>query len=223
MRARISWSTSRSQAHREVTVAALSHGLPVIGEKPMAASMEEARAMVEASDRAGKLYMVSQSRRYHAGLQAYRRLIDRELGTLGILNADFYIGAHFGGFRDEMPSPLLLDMAIHTFDAAGTFRAPILWRYAEEFNPPWSWYAGDACASGIFEMSGGMRFTYRGSWCAEGLHTSWEADWRTVGELGTAVWPGEGDPRGEVVSARDGFHSTMRRRHGSRAGPHRRD
>jgi len=28
------------------------------------------------------------------------------------------LAAHFGGFRDEMPSPLILDMAIHTFDAA---------------------------------------------------------------------------------------------------------
>ncbi len=51
--------------------------------------------MVAASERAGKLYMVSQSRRYHAGLATYRDLIAAHLGPLGILNADFYLGPHF--------------------------------------------------------------------------------------------------------------------------------
>src|SRR5215216_6909652 len=106
------------EAHHDVTLAALAAGVPVLGEKPMADSMERARAMVAASERAGKLYMVSQSRRYNAQLQALRRLIAEQTGELGILNADFYIGAHFGGFRDQMDSPLILDMAIHTFDAA---------------------------------------------------------------------------------------------------------
>src|SRR5689334_6563156 len=171
------------EAHHDVTLAALAAGVPVLGEKPMAASMEQARAMVAASERAGKLYMVSQSRRYHAQLQALRRLIAEQVGELGILNADFYIGPHFGGFRDEMPSPLILDMAIHTFDAARYLSgADPVSVYCEEFSPPWSWYRGDACASAVFEMTGGLRFTYRGSWCAEGLHTSWESDWRAVGE-----------------------------------------
>ena len=50
--------------------------------------------MVDASDRSGKLYMVSQSRRYHGSAQAYRELIADNLGRLGMLNVDFYIGAH---------------------------------------------------------------------------------------------------------------------------------
>ena len=45
----------------------------------MADSMEAAREMVAASERAGKLYMVSQSRRYDARLSAYKRLIKRML------------------------------------------------------------------------------------------------------------------------------------------------
>ncbi|HEY3229595.1 MAG TPA: Gfo/Idh/MocA family oxidoreductase, partial [Roseiflexaceae bacterium] len=161
------------EAHHDVTLTALAAGVPVLGEKPMADSMERARAMVAASERAGKLYMVSQSRRYNAQLQALRRLIAEQIGELGILNADFYIGAHFGGFRDEMPSPLILDMAIHTFDAARYLSgADPIAVYCEEFNPPWSWYRGAASATAIFEMRGGLRYTYRGSWCAEGRITS---------------------------------------------------
>jgi predicted dehydrogenase len=196
------------EAHHDVTLAALAVGVPVLGEKPMAASMEQARAMVAASERAGKLYMVSQSRRYDARLHAMRRLIVEQIGEPGILNSDFYIGAHFGGFRDEMASPLVLDMAIHTFDAArylsGADPAAV---YCEEFNPPWSWYHGDACATAIFEMTGGLRYTYRGSWCAEGRHTSWEAEWRAVGPRGTATWDGHGAPVAEVVVGPGGFHA----------------
>jgi predicted dehydrogenase len=199
------------ESHCAVTRTALAAGLPVLGEKPMASSIEEARSMVAASEAAGKLYMVSQSRRYDPGLQAFRRLIEREIGQLGILNADFYIGAHFGGFRDEMPSPLVLDMAIHTFDAARYLSgADPVAVYAEEFNPDWSWYKGDACASAIFEMTGGLRFTYRGSWCSEGCHTSWDSDWRAVGPYGTATWRGEGSPSGEAVAHAAGFHSEFR-------------
>ncbi len=197
------------EAHAAVTIEALGMGLPVLGEKPMANSMAEARQMVQASERAGKLYMVSQSRRYDANIAAYRRFVQASLGNLGIVNADFYIGAHFGGFRDEMPSPLVLDMAIHTFDQmrfiTGLDAVKV---YAEEFNPSWSWYSGDACATAIFELSNGARFTYRGSWCAEGLSTSWECDWRVVGEKGTALWTKDG-LSGETLLESGGFHSKM--------------
>jgi predicted dehydrogenase len=198
------------EAHHDVTLAALAAGVPVLGEKPMATSMEQARAMVAASERAGRLYMVSQSRRYNAQLHAMRRLIVEHTGELGILNSDFYIGAHFGGFRDEMASPLILDMAIHTFDAARFLSgADPVAVYCEEFNPPWSWYRGDASTTAIFEMSGGLRYTYRGSWCSEGRHTSWEAEWRAVGRHGTATWDGREAPVAEVVVGSGGFHAQV--------------
>jgi len=197
------------EAHHDVTITALNAGLPVLGEKPMAISMAQARAMVAAAERAGVLYMVSQSRRYNAQLHALRGLIANHLGTLGILNSDFYIGAHFGGFRDAMPNPLVLDMAIHTFDAARYLsNADPVAVYCEEFNPPWSWYRGNASATAIFEMSNGLRYTYRGSWCSEGKHTSWEGEWRAVGQHGTAVWDGHGTPSAEIVTETKGFLSS---------------
>jgi predicted dehydrogenase len=196
------------EAHRDVTLTALAAGVPVIGEKPMADTMEHAREMVAASERAGKLYMVSQSRRYDPRLHAFRGLIAEHIGELGILNSDFYIGAHFGGFRDQMDSPLLLDMAIHTLDAARYLcGADPVAVYCEEFNPSWSWYRGAASATAIFEMTGGLRYTYRGSWCSEGRHTSWEGEWRAVGPHGTATWDGTGAPMAEIVADSGGFHA----------------
>jgi predicted dehydrogenase len=172
--------------------------------------MAAAREMVAASEKSGKLYMVSQSRRYDANLAAYRKLVIDHVGALGILNSDFYIGAHFGGFREEMDSPLVLDMAIHTFDAARYIaQADPVAVYCEEFNPKWSWYRGDVSATAIFEMSNGLRYTYRGSWCGEGLSTTWECDWRAIGAKGTAIWDGAKKIVAESVVKSDGFHSTM--------------
>ena len=195
------------EAHHDVTIQSLEAGVPVIGEKPMAHSMAAAREMVAASERTGKLYMVSQSRRYDPRLHAYRKLITEQIGELGILNSDFYLGCHFGGFRDEMDSVLLLDMAIHTLDAARYLcgAADPVSVYCEEFNPAWSWYKGDACATALFEMTGGLRYTYRGAWCAEGRQTSWEGEWRAVGPQGTATWDGHSAIAAEVVTGTDGF------------------
>ncbi len=200
------------EAHCSVTCAALEAGCHVIGEKPMAASMAEARRMVRASERTGKLYMVSQSRRWHPWHEVVRRMIaGRKAGPLTTADCDFYIGAHFGGFRDEMESPLILDMAIHHFDLARFMTAadPVA-VYAHEFNPKGSWYRGDAAASCIFEMTDGVVFTYRGSWCAEGCHTSWNGDWRFIGEKGTLLLEHDGPPRGQVVAGDAGFHRPLR-------------
>ena len=164
------------EAHYAVTLRVRWRaGFHVIGEKPMASNMDEARRMVQTAEKTGRLYMVSQSRRWNPLHDRVRRTVTGgALGTLTTINCDFYLGAHFGGFRDEMDSPLILDMSIHHFDLARfmTGADPVA-VYALEFNPAGSWYKGDVAASCIFEMSNGVVFTYRGSWCAEGCHTSW--------------------------------------------------
>jgi predicted dehydrogenase len=194
------------EAHCEVTCAALRAGCHVIGEKPMAAGMSEARRMVAASDKAGRMYMVSQSRRWVRAHDSISRAVAaKRIGRVTAANCDFYIGAHFGGFRARMESPLILDMAIHHFDLARMLTGKdAVSVYAKEFNPSGSWYRGDAAASCIFEMTGGAVFTYRGSWCAEGWATSWHGDWRIVGDRGTIVYERDGEPRGERVKRRTG-------------------
>ena len=193
------------EAHRDVVTTALRAGVPVLGEKPMADTLENARAMVQASKETGQLYMVSQSRRYDARLVAFQSAI-QTLGPLALLNVDFYLGPHFGGFREEMPSPLLLDMAIHTFDAARKLTGQDALRCTSfEWNPDWSWYRGAAFAECRFEMTGGIIFHYRGSWAAHGHPTSWEGNWRAVGRDGSAVWDGHGAPSADVVTGQEGF------------------
>lgn len=199
------------EAHCKTTCKALELGCHVVSEKPMASSMKEAHKMVAVAEKTGKLYMVSQSRRWDAKHEIIHRVLEAgQLGTVTTINCDFYLGAHFGGFRDEMPSPLILDMAIHHFDLARYMSgADPVAVYAKEFNPKGSWYKGDVAASCIFEMSNGVLFTYRGSWCAEGFSTSWNGDWRVVTDRGTLIYDHDQDPKAEIVSNNEGFRRQM--------------
>lgn len=189
-------------SHFHISTTAMKQGCYVFGEKPLAASMEQAREIIQVAEATGRTLAVMQNRRYDPNIRALRELIRQgTIGKLGMINADFFLGPHFGGFRDVMESPLILDMAIHTFDQARfILGADPVSVYCHEFNPPGSWYQGNASAICIYEMSDGSVFCYRGSWCAEGAATSWEADWRITGEKGTAIWDGAGAPYAEVVS-----------------------
>lgn len=191
------------ESHATVTTAALDAGVPVIGEKPLAHSMEAALEMLATAERSGRLLMTSQSRRYDDNHRALRTaLASGAIGQITTVCCDFFLGSHFGGFRDEMMSPLVLEMAIHHFDMCRflTGLDPVS-VYAHEFNPRGSWYRGDASASVIFELVGGVVFTYRGSWCAEGCPTSWNGDWRIVGDRGTLLYDRDQFPRGQRVTA----------------------
>jgi len=133
-----------------------------------------------------------------------------KIGDLTTLNCDFYKGVHFGGFRDRMKHVLLLDMAIHTFDQGRLISgADPITVYCHEWNPSGSWYDHDASAHCIFQMTDGLVFNYRGSWCSEGLNTTWECDWRIIGERGSITWDGGDTMHSEVVKKTGGFKSEL--------------
>jgi predicted dehydrogenase len=201
------------ESHKLIVSTALNHGCHIFGEKPMAATIDDATELVQLAKETGKNYAIMQNRRYLKLIRSFRSVIDSgTIGSLGSTHADFFIGAHFGGFRDLMDNPLILDMAIHTFDQARfLIGADPVSVYCHEFNPPGSWYKGNASAICIFEMSDGSVFTYQGSWCAEGFPTSWESNWRIVGSKGTAVWDGSNTPVYQIIDASQpkGFHSQI--------------
>jgi len=182
------------EAHHPVTTAALFAGLPVLGEKPLAENVSRALSMAAAAEVTGELFMVSQSRRWNPQLTALRGMVAR-LGAIGTVSTAFFRSERFGGYRDLMAYPLLVDMAIHAFDSARfLLRAEPVTAYCQSYNPPWSWYAGDANATVVFEMEGGTRYLYNGSWCSPGDVTSWNGTWRVSGEKGTALWDGDHEP-----------------------------
>ncbi len=199
-------------AHATVTLSALAHGCHVLGEKPIAPTLAAAQQMVAAAAAAGKTYAVIQNRRYDQQIRRLRAfLASGAIGQITTVSSAFYIAAHFGGFREQMPHVLLVDMAIHTFDAARLLTgADPEAVYCQEWNPHNSWYDRDAAAAAIFTLSGGIIYTYHGSWCAEGVNTAWEADWRIVGTNGSVTWDGADGFQAQVVAGREGIRSTYR-------------
>ena len=186
-------------AHFGNAIAALKKGCHVLSEKPATETTSQMQEIIRTAKQAGKIHAVIQNRRYLDGIITYRDAVEKRLGKLTTLNADFYIGAHFGGFRDTMKHVLLLDMAIHSFDQARMISGcdPVK-VFCKEWNPAGSWYQQDASAVAIFTMTDNVVFTYRGSWCSQGCMTSWECDWRAIGTEGTARWIGN-DISGETV------------------------
>ena len=194
-------------ARQEVAATSLRHGCHVLSEKPMALSLQDAQALIRLSEETGKIHAVTQNRRYNPGVRRMHRLIESgALGTLTGIHADFFIGAHFGGFREQMQNVLLVDMAIHTFDAARFMSGKVpLAVYCQETNPAGSWNAHGAAANAIFDLSDGVTFTYRGSWVAEGAPTNWDSSWRIIGTEGTVLWDGAERFEARVLAGAEGF------------------
>lgn len=182
--------------HKEIVTTALKAGVHVFGEKPMAESLKDAKEILSVVEKTNKTYSVMQNYRFNPHLRSIQKVLqDGMIGKISSIHADFFIGAHFGGFRELMEDPLLVDMAIHTFDQARliTDANPVS-VYSHAYNPDYSWYQGNASASCIFEMDRQIVFTYNGSWCASGKPSAWNSEWRIIGSKGMIRWNGLNDP-----------------------------
>jgi len=177
--------------HRQDVVSALKAGLHVISEKPMADSLADCKAMLQAAAKARRTYVVSQNYRYSEPTWTLAKLVrSGRLGAVGQVKVDFYKGVDFrGGFRHEMPYPLIIDMSIHHFDLmrfiTGLDAESV---QGAAWNPPWSNYKGDCSSTALFEMTGGARILYNASWCAKGDFCSWNGNWQIECEKGTVVY-----------------------------------
>jgi predicted dehydrogenase len=110
-------------SHRQYTVAALQAGAHVLCEKPVAASYDDAVAMYEAAEAAGRLLYVGQTGRYSGTVMAAKALADA-----GELGAVYYAETaslrrrgvpKWGRFhmRSASGGGALLDIGVHALDA----------------------------------------------------------------------------------------------------------
>ena len=167
-------------AHREVAERCLAAGVPVLVEKPLAGTRADCEALIEAARRADRQLAVSQNYRYRPVIETARRVLaSGELGDIGQAQIDFRIHHDFrGSFRQRMEHPLILDMAVHSFDlirfVTGLEMSEV---WARTWNPPWSQFDGDASALVLFTMDSGARVAYTGSWHPRGQFTDWNCRW----------------------------------------------
>jgi len=167
-------------AHKSIGFTAMDAGVPVLAEKPLAPTRADAQALVDKSTSTGVLYMVAQNYRYSPVMQTVKQVLAAgAMGAVGAVNVRFFKGPHFGGFREIMAYPLIVDMAIHHFDLMRfLLDSNPIEIYGKSWNPAWSWFQGDASAAVSADFANGVAVQYAGSWCAQGQETAWNGDWR---------------------------------------------
>jgi len=79
------------QHHAEHAVMAATHGKHLLVEKPMAISLAECRAMIEAAERAGVVLVVGHSHGFDRPIQRTREIISSgAVGAVRMINAQYY-------------------------------------------------------------------------------------------------------------------------------------
>ena len=86
-----------NRTHAECTIYALEHGLPVLLEKPMTVTLEEAIAIREAEKKSGKIVSVGFQPRFDANMQMIKKIV--QSGELGRV---YYVQTG-GGRRHGIP------------------------------------------------------------------------------------------------------------------------
>jgi predicted dehydrogenase len=178
------------QFRKSVCCRALEAGLDVLAEKPMADTLANAKAIVDCARENGRTFMIAQNYRYQPLTQTARQFIsDGGLGEVGYVGVSFHKGPKFGGYREEMRFPLVLDMSIHHFDMMRCMLGgDIVSVLATSIGAPWNWFKGDATVIADLEIDNGVHVNYYGSWVARGWETPWNADWRFSGSKGVLLW-----------------------------------
>ncbi|ADI15059.1 Gfo/Idh/MocA family protein [Truepera radiovictrix] len=201
--------TAPAAAHAPLALEALAAGKHVLVEKPLAETLEAARAVVAAAEAQGRVLMVSQNYRFFPAPLAVRALLaEGALGALGSVYVDFRFpmprllpaGHPYFALRD----PLLLDMAIHHFDLLRfTLRQEAGAVSCTAWNPPGSPFAHPAVAAVTVQLRGGAVMSYRGSWLSN-PRTNWAGVWRLEGSRGRLTWTSRNgrDLGGEAVTLR---------------------
>ncbi|CAA9538367.1 MAG: hypothetical protein AVDCRST_MAG49-564 [uncultured Thermomicrobiales bacterium] len=189
------------ETHRALAEQALAAGRHVLVEKPLATTLPDAVALVDAAAAAGKHLIVSQNYRFRAPVRAIQGLVAD--GTIGDLTAVRMVCRRDtrtlwppDNFRYAMRHPYLIDMAVHHLDMlramTGREVGPL---YARSWPVPDSPYRHDPTLVAVMGLDNGASATVEGSWAAHGEETSWNGVWELTGEKGRIRWAGgDGDP-----------------------------
>lgn len=198
--------TTAVDAHAPVASAALAAGLHVLTEKPFAADLDTARALVAQADAAGLRLAVSQNYRWFPAPRKARELIDAgEIGEVGLVTVRFRQNDNSapieGHTHYTIRHPLLLDMSVHHFDLMRFLLGEAAEVDLRASNPPWSRYREPAEAAGVVRMQGGALVDYSGSWVSAAESTLWAGRWSIEGERGTIEFRSRDNRNGQGSDA----------------------
>ncbi len=164
--------------------AAASRGIPMLIEKPLALSLEEAAELTQIAEGYQVPLMVGLNFRYLHSTRAMLKLLAEQ--TVGQPEfARFTYERWRDGHRPDlnkypltMDQPMLWEQSIHHFDLMRYVYAsePVLVQ-SQTWNPSWSMYQSDANVAALFTFANGMVVNYQGTWQSGWAEPHFE--WRT--------------------------------------------
>lgn len=175
--------------HRRYTEAAAARGVHVLSEKPLATTLEDARAMVAACEAAGVRLGTAFPVRSSAAVLSLKDLIGRgALGTVRAIrgaNPGRYPGGWFGD-RTQAGGGAVLDHTVHVADL-------VRWLLADEFTRvqaelgSWLWgLEVEDCGVISADLAGGAFVSIDCSWSRPRTYPTWGGlTLHVVGERGT--------------------------------------
>lgn len=162
---------SPTPLHARQAVDALTAGLSVLVEKPMARDLAEASDLIAHAQTAGRPVMVAENYRFFAAERTVRRMLDD--GTAGRVRSVVCVD------RRDQPSdtqgpwvktaehPFLAEIAVHHFDSFRyLFKRQPASVFARSHNPPGSTYERNAAVHAMLELEGGFPIQYFGTMIA---------------------------------------------------------
>ncbi|HWE60685.1 MAG TPA: Gfo/Idh/MocA family oxidoreductase [Chloroflexota bacterium] len=175
-----------SPLHGDLCRQALEAGKHAIVEKPFTLDFAQARAVAALADGRGLRLMVDQNYRYMPDLQALRRAVREEVaGRPTFVSLTFYCDWPPRTYQTAMANTMLLEMAIHHFDALRfVLESEPRTVSGQTWRPPWTRYQGDTWVNGAFTFDNDVRAAYCGSLEAPGKRDPWQGVWRVECERG---------------------------------------
>ncbi len=186
------------QFHSPAAIAAMENGMPVICEKPIADTLDTAKAMMRTSQKTGLPCAIIQNYRYVPNKQELARIRDeKRLGRLqhivGRYASDYRRHLSWGkAWRHDMDFSLLYEGCVHHFDmlrflAGGDCETLIGFGW----NPEWSSFKHFSSGSYLMRMTNGVHASYEGNSSAAGITNSWNQEYyRAEFEEGTVELAG---------------------------------
>ncbi|MFJ1703298.1 Gfo/Idh/MocA family protein [Kitasatospora sp. NPDC088346] len=175
--------------HYRVSREALTHGLHVLTEKPLALNLPDALDLVHLARERGLLLAVMQNRGTDPGFLAFRDTVHLGGRAPFVVTADTLVTLPGPGFRSSQHLPVTTDLAVHAFDQV---RALITAPPTEVtcIETPTGFLAPHSSIAVItVRFEDGSLFTYRGGYTADPfLRTDANGDWRVEARGFAARW-----------------------------------
>jgi len=158
--------------HMPMAIAAAEAGKHVIVEKPIARTLTEADAIIDAARSAGVSLMVGHNQRYFGHHAKAKELLDAgAIGDPFMIVASVHVHGHIEGFRrslEQAGGGTLIDSGVHRFDLIRWLMGDVASIYAQKGRFMQMQMEGEDCAVVTMRFRSEAIGSFSCSWSAKG-------------------------------------------------------